>query len=198
MAHADDVPFLMCGGRLTLRDFVMEDVGAVLAYASDPLVTQYLIWGPNTRAQTEQFLAQVIGQARNPRRRHVEWGIVERATGQIIGGARLTVRSSEHRVGDIGYVLCRDRWGQGYGTETARLLLHMGFQTLKLHRIEATCDPDNGAARRILEHVGMQDEGRARQHLRVRGTWCDSLRFAVLETEERRPDGAPTPTTMPE
>lgn len=86
-------------------------------------------------------------------------------------------------MGDVGYVLRRDRWGQGYGTETARMLVDFGFQTLGLHRIEATCDPYNVASRKILEKTGMQYEGRARQRLWVHGTWRDSLLFAILEAE---------------
>ena len=33
--------------RLILRDFNEEDFAAVHAYASDPIVTQYMDWGPN-------------------------------------------------------------------------------------------------------------------------------------------------------
>lgn len=116
-------------------------------------------------------------------RQHFELGIVENATRLVIGGSRITVRSTVHRVGDIGYVLRQDRWGQGYGTETARILIDFGFATLGLHRIEAICDPENIASRRILEKAGMQYEGHAREHLWVHAKWRDSLRFAVLEAK---------------
>ncbi len=178
---------LIPGVRITLRDFTRADVEAIMAYASDPVVTQYLNWGPNTRAQTEEFLANVIGTAQRSPRAHFELGIVEKATELLVGGARITVRSTAHRVGDIGYVLRRDTWGQGYGTEVARLLVEYGFHTLGLHRIEATCDPSNIASRKILEKIGMQLEGCTRQHLWIRGKWRNSLLFASLATEIGNP-----------
>jgi len=44
--------------RLTLREFTIGDVPAVQRYAADPLVTRYMIWGPNKLEETEQFVAQ--------------------------------------------------------------------------------------------------------------------------------------------
>ena len=42
------------GIRLTLRDFVAADEAAVHAYASDPVVTRFLVWGPNTVEDTHR------------------------------------------------------------------------------------------------------------------------------------------------
>ena len=185
MAQKTDYPVSIFGRRVTLRDFAKDDLEAVLGYASDLAVTQYLDWGPNTRPQTAQFIANAMDRAAESQRWHLELGIVENASGLLIGGARITVRSAEHRTGDIGYVLRRARWGRGYGTETAELLIDFGFGTLGLHRIEATCHPDNLASRKVLERAGMQYEGRARQHVEVRGQWRDSLMFAVLDSDAR-------------
>lgn len=191
MANNDQFPITIPGSRITLRDFTPDDSQAVLAYASDPIVTRYLDWGPNTHSQTEDFLLRAIYLARTVPRQHFELGIVETATHRLVGGARLTVRSPLHRVGDIGYVLRRDSWGLGYGTEAARLLIRFGFSSLGLHRIEATCDPENSASRRILEKCHMILEGRRREHLWVRDHWRDSLLFAVLEPSQDEDDLSP-------
>ncbi len=190
MTKDETYPLTIVGTRITLRDFTRDDGEAVDAYASDPLVTRHLDWGPNTKAQTEEFLWHVIDLAHIVPRQHFELGIMENATHRLIGGARITVRSPIHRMGDIGYVLRRDSWGQGYGTDVARLLIRFGLASLGLHRIEATCDPENQASRRILETCGMVIEGRRREHLWIRGHWRDSLLFAVLEPN--RPGGAPS------
>ncbi len=87
------------------------------------------------------------------------------------------------REGDIGYVLDQRFWGQGYGMEAAGRLLRFGFGELGLHRIFAICDPRNVGSIRVLEKIGMQREGRLREHMLVRGEWCDSLVYAILEGE---------------
>jgi RimJ/RimL family protein N-acetyltransferase len=58
-------------------------------------------------------------------------------------------------VGEIGYFLHPDWWGQGFGTEISTALLRFGFQKLHLHRLLATCDPRNTASKRVLEKIGM-------------------------------------------
>lgn len=144
------------GPRLTLRDFTPDDVQAVAAYAADPLVTRYQVWGPNSYAVTAEWLTRTIAQAAQSPRHHFEVAVVENRSSRLVDGPRITIRSSKHRVGDIGYTLAREFWQRGHGTETARLLLRFGFGTLRLHRIEATCDPANVGARRVLEKSGMR------------------------------------------
>lgn len=183
--HTSVLPFTLAGNRITLRDFTVDDVDAVSAYASDPKVTQHLIWGPETHAQTEEWLQQTIEKAQRRPRHHFELGIMENASECLIGGARIAVRSQAHGVGDIGYGLRHDAWGKGFATEAAQLLIHFGFGSLGLHRIEAICDPSNAASRRVLEKSGMQSEGRSREYLWVRGQWRDSLLYAILDKEYR-------------
>jgi RimJ/RimL family protein N-acetyltransferase len=50
-----------------------------------------------------------------------------------------------------------------------------------LHRIFATCDPENVASARVLEKVGMQREGLMRQQMLVQERWRDSYLYAILE-----------------
>ena len=42
--------------RLVLRDFKLTDVPAVQRYASDADSVRFMPWGPNTPAQTLQFI----------------------------------------------------------------------------------------------------------------------------------------------
>jgi RimJ/RimL family protein N-acetyltransferase len=115
--------------------------------------------------------------------------IVLRATDRLIGGCRIEIRNAASVSGDIGYVLASDAWGRGYATEATRALLDFGFQGLALHRIWATCDVENRASARVLEKIGMEQEGHLRQNVRRKGEWRDSYLYAILEPEWR--GGAP-------
>ncbi len=110
-----------------------------------------------------------------------------------------TIRRSEDKsfVGLIGLILGKqnyqsaegwfkthkDFWGQGFTTEALNKLLEFGFQTLKLHRIEAGCAVENHASVRVLEKVGMTCEGIRKKKLPIRGEWRDNYFFAILEED---------------
>ncbi len=173
------------GATVALREYRAEDLDAVLRYAADPEVTRYLPWGPEGAEEVRDFLGQVASAALRTPRDQYEVAVVRKDSGEMIGGGRLGILSAANRRGDIGYVLRRDQWGLGLGSEVARLLVDFGFSSLGLHRIEATCDPKNGASRRVLEKVGMTFEGMRRHDFFVREAWRDSLLFSILEGEWR-------------
>jgi RimJ/RimL family protein N-acetyltransferase len=171
--------------RLLLRDFVEADWEAVHVYARLPEVSRYMPWGPNSEVDTREFVGRALAaQALSPRTTY-ELAIIWRESGRLIGGCGLTAQNQTHRVGEIGYCLHPDFWGRGCAAEAAGALLALGFEQLQLHRIQASCDPENAASRRVLEKLGMQQEGRLRQNLQMRGQWRDSLLWSVLEHEWR-------------
>ncbi|GAA3412269.1 GNAT family protein [Paenibacillus hodogayensis] len=76
-----------------------------------------------------------------------------------------------------------DYWGKGIATEVANLLVNFGFKELHLHRIYATCDPRNIGSAKVLNKVGMTQEGRLRDALLIKDGWRDSLVFGILQHE---------------
>jgi ribosomal-protein-alanine N-acetyltransferase len=59
---------------------------------------------------------------------------------------------------EIGYDLAVAYWRRGIMTEALHAMLHYGFATLNLHRIEAVTTPENYASRRLLEKLGFRLE----------------------------------------
>ncbi len=167
--------------RLVLRELAAGDAPAVQVWAEDPEVYRYMEWGPNTLAQTQEFLRQALTARLEAPRRTFELGFVLRATGELVGAGGLRVRSAEHRVADLGYALRRDAWGRGLATEAARALVEFGQRSLGMHRIWATCHVDNVRSARVLERVGMQREGRLRENMQKNGAWRDSFLYALVE-----------------
>jgi RimJ/RimL family protein N-acetyltransferase len=171
--------------RLVLRELAEGDAPAVQEYAGDRQVVSHLDWGPNTSENTATFLALAGATRRALPRTAYHLAIVLRSSGPLIGGCRIEIRSAASGSGDLGYVLGRSHWGQGYATEAGHALLAFGFGRLALHRIFATCDVDNRASARVLEKLGMRREGRLRQNVRRREEWRDSDVYAILEPEWR-------------
>jgi RimJ/RimL family protein N-acetyltransferase len=167
-----------------IRDFAPGEEAAVHEYASDPEVVRFMVWGPNTPQQTADFLARKLAPHPAPRW-EFELAVVLKAEQRLVGGVGLRIRSAAHREGDIGYVLNRRYWNRGIVTEASKAMLDFGFGELGLHRIYATCDPENRPSARVMEKLGMKYEGHLRQNLFEKGHWRDTLLYAILECDPR-------------
>jgi RimJ/RimL family protein N-acetyltransferase len=59
-------------------------------------------------------------------------------------------------VGELGYRLRREAWGDGLASEGAAALVNWGFQSCNYEKIFACTMTANHASRRVLEKVGMR------------------------------------------
>jgi [ribosomal protein S5]-alanine N-acetyltransferase len=169
--------------RLVLRDFRADDFDDVHAYACDPQVVQFMPWGPNTEADTQEFLKRAEASAAvQPR---LEYGLTMElsAEARVVGSIALHPVDLPNLTMMTGYCLRRDLWGRGLVLEAARALLDAAFSQLGLHRIFATCDVRNTGSWRVMEKLGMQREGLLRKDRMVRGEWRDTYVYAVLAEE---------------
>jgi len=99
----------------------------------------------------------------------------------MVGGITLAnLRRGVAQAGSIGYWIGQRFARQGLMTAAVRTLIPMCFDSLRLHRIEAACIPDNTASVRLLEKCGFQREGYAREYLCINGVWADHLLYARL------------------
>jgi ribosomal-protein-alanine N-acetyltransferase len=110
--------------------------------------------------------------------------LIFRDNGVLVGGLTLgQIRRSVVQSGTLGYWIGAPHTRQGLMTAAVRAIIGYGFTTLRLHRIEASCLPNNRASIRLLERTGFTNEGYARAYLRINGAWQDHLLFALLDTD---------------
>jgi ribosomal-protein-alanine N-acetyltransferase len=169
--------------RLVLRDFVESDWEAVLAYQSDPRYLRFYPWEERTEVGVRAFVQMFIDQQHETPRSKFQLAITLRETGRLIGNCGLRRASPTAFQADMGYELAPEEWGNGYATEAARCMLDFGFGELGLHRIWATCLAENTASARVLERIGMRQEGRMRQDQWMKGRWWDTLLYSILVDE---------------
>jgi ribosomal-protein-alanine N-acetyltransferase len=100
---------------------------------------------------------------------------------KLIGGLTVTnIRRGVAQAGSLGYWMGAAYARQGYMTAAVRVLVPFVFSTLKLHRIEAACIPENAASVQLLEKTGFTREGYAREYLCINGSWQDHLLYAQV------------------
>jgi ribosomal-protein-alanine N-acetyltransferase len=161
--------------RLTLRRFAASDGPAVHRYLGDPLVTRWLSRGLLDKAGAQAFADKNAG----PRAKAL--ALIERASGELVGHMDFHpwIGSQE-----IGWAIGRPHQQRGYATEAARALLAHAFETMRCHRVVATCQPENVASWRVMEKLGMRREAHFRQHiLRETGERWDEYFYALLADE---------------
>jgi len=176
--------------RLTLREFRDDDFEAVHSYAIDLDVVRFMPWGPNSEAETREFLKRAQSHATVDPRTGFELAVIRTASEDLIGGIGLHTDGPK---AVLGYCFARSSWGQGYATEAARLVLDFGFKSFGIHRTWACCDPENTASVRVLQKLGMRQEGHLRHDCQIRGEWRDNLLFAILDDEWTSADSPPGP-----
>ena len=169
--------------RLILREFVEEDWEAVLQYQSDPLYLRYYAWTQRSEADAREFVGWFLDHQRQSARTRFQLAVVLKAEGKLIGSCGVRVNDPDLREGDIGYELDSRYWGQGYATEAAREIVRFGFEERGLHRLEARCVAENVGSARVLEKIGMRQEGYLREKERYKDRWWDQRLFAILDHE---------------
>ena len=90
--------------------------------------------------------------------------------------------------GTIGYWIDQRHAGNGYIAEGVVLALQFAFEQLGLHRIEICIVPRNLRSRRVIEKLGIRDEGTALRYLEINGVWEDHIRYGMTieEWDDRR------------
>jgi ribosomal-protein-alanine N-acetyltransferase len=107
--------------------------------------------------------------------------IFENASRALVGGITLgNIRYGVAQTGQIGYWIGERYAGKGLMLEALGLTTQHAFETLRLHRIEAACIPDNLRSLRLLEKAGFQREGLLRSYLRINGIWQDHYLYALV------------------
>lgn len=86
-----------------------------------------------------------------------------------------TLARDNFQWGRIGYTIHNQYWRKGYGKESVIGALHIAFEELQFHRIEAHINVDNVASKKLAESVGMEFECIRKGFLYEYEEWTDHL-----------------------
>lgn len=174
--------------RLILRPFLESDFDAVHCYASDAEAVRLMLMDPNIEDVTRSFIRYASDVTVQPDTADLQLAVILKSTGVLIGGCGITSEGgfSEGNA-EVGWLLNRAYWRQGYGTEIGSFLLRLGFMRLRCHRIFARCDAENVGSYGVMDKIGMRREGcfieGRRGNSVLRGALRDELTYALLSDE---------------
>src|SRR5690606_19970393 len=115
--------------RLRLRHVREADVEALLAVFGDPEALRY--WGHGPLADLAAARAYVRQmEAGFASRSLFQWVVADREGDGLIGTVTLFDWNRDHRRAEIGFMLGRAHWGQGFAQEAVRAALRFGFDAM--------------------------------------------------------------------
>ena len=113
-------------------------------------------------------------------------------TDTLIGGVSLSnVRRGVTQTATLGYWMGLPFVRCGLMTRAVAAVLPIAFHSLGLHRLDAAVQPANAASVRVLQKNGFQQEGLAREYLKINGAGQDHLLFGLLKSDVPDPRGGP-------
>ena len=105
--------------RLCLRPISRMDLGAVLAYACDRSNAEYMVYYPKTEQEAVSYVEETASQWESEDQITYEFAVI--LAGEMIGTVSLWLEEADGV--EIGWILNRNYWGRGYGTEAAEAVL---------------------------------------------------------------------------
>ena len=169
--------------RIRLRHAEREDLPTFVRWLADPEIRRGInMHLPMSLAREELWFDEMIQRPVDMQTLVIEvqagkkWG--------LIGTCGFHNIDWKARSAELGILIGeRKEWNKGYGTETMRLLLRQGFETLNLHRLFLRVYDHNKGAIRAYEKAGFVHEGRLRDAGFSDGKYKDTLLMSVLRSE---------------
>jgi [ribosomal protein S5]-alanine N-acetyltransferase len=179
----------LIGRRVILRPLVTEDFPAwqEVRRRNEEWLTR---WEPQRNpnapdpVESRDAFALRCGARQRERQLGTGYGYGIFVDGHLVGEINLSiVQRGPFQNAYVGYWIDEARAGQGYMPEAVVALCRYAFEDLLLHRLQVSIIPRNTASRRVVEKLGLRDEGVALRYLEINGTWEDHVRYAITAEE---------------
>ena len=165
--------------RLNLRRLSNEDEEEIFFLRSDKEMLQFLDRDP---AQSIEEARQWIGTINEgiDGNQYIAWAIALRNDPALIGTITFWNIKKEHYRAEIGYALHPLCQGRGLMQEAMTVVLDYGFNTIKLHSVEANVNPNNARSIQLLERNGFVRGAYHREDYYYNGRFLDSAIYSLI------------------
>jgi RimJ/RimL family protein N-acetyltransferase len=168
---------------MIIRPLKEEDAGSVYLNVKDPEIAKWTINIPHPYPKDGALSFIKKSHESLLKGLSFDLGLEMKIESKVIGIMALLNLDWKHKNAELGYWVGKKYWNKGLATEAAQKMVDFGFKRLKLHRISARCFLNNDASRRVMEKVGMLQEGVFRKEVCKEGEFIDLVYYAVLREE---------------
>ncbi len=165
--------------RLTLREITKEDAEPFFNLRTHPDVTKYADrFPPKSMEDIYKFLESIKSSIEE--NKSIAWAISPKGSKEFIGTVNFHRTEPEHHRAELGYQLFSNHWRKGIMTEAILAAIDYGFNTMKLHSIEAQVNVNNEASIGLLKKVGFEQEALFKENYFFDGKFLDTPVFSLL------------------
>ncbi len=169
--------------RLTLRKIRMSDLPQYHArLTSDPEVARWMLWdASNDLAHTTAVIERILTGYTAGNRWH--WGIALKETDSLIGTIALLGFDEAEECCSFAYMLGKDFWGKGCGTEALKAVFRFAFQEMQVSQIKADHFEENPASGAAMAKAGMHKICVLPQRHEKNGKFHNAVQYAISREE---------------
>lgn len=141
--------------RLVLKPLGRKFLKTVIRYAMDYENTKFMSNLPcETVGEAEGFLSDASDEWKKEKPEFLEFAIIYNNV--HIGSVSVHF---ENNAGELGWIINKDYWGNGFAYEAAKALINYVKTKIKVTHFLAHCDTRNIASYRVMEKLGMTRTG---------------------------------------
>jgi ribosomal-protein-alanine N-acetyltransferase len=166
--------------RLLLRQITSNDVNEIFELRSNPETMKYIPRPLVTTIDEAMGHIKMI-QDKIETNEGINWAITLKNSPKMIGIIGHYRVRWEHFRSEIGYMLLPEYHGKGIVSEAIQLMIHYGFNDMKMHSLEAIIDPKNIASARVLEKNNFIKEAHLTQNEFYDGKFLDTVIYSIVK-----------------
>ena len=175
---------LLRSGKVTLRELRTSDAQALWAFINTDEVRRYLAIPPATVEGFERFISWTHRQ----RAAGLQATLAVNVEGfdSPVGLFQLREIEPGFGTGEWGFAIGSAFWGTGVFRTGAQLMMHLAFDVIGVHRLEARACLANVRGNAALKKIGAVQEGVLRRSFQSKGEYFDQALWTVLDDDWRR------------
>ena len=122
-----------------------------------------------------------LKQNSEKRRKKIQYNYSILCDKSVIGGCGIKINQQRRFIGEIGYFIDEKFWGKGITTQAVKKLEKIGFNELKLKRIEIVMNIKHKASERVAIKCGYKKEGLMKKSLKNKNRYFDAYLYAKVK-----------------
>jgi len=175
---------LLRSGKVTLRELRTSDAQALWAFINTDEVRRYLAIPPATVEGFERFISWTHRQ--RAAGLQATLAVTVEGFDSPVGLFQLREIEPGFGTGEWGFAIGSAFWGTGVFRTGAQLMMHLAFDVIGVHRLEARACLANVRGNAALKKIGAVQEGVLRRSFQSKGEYFDQALWTVLDDDWRR------------
>ncbi|MBS4192211.1 GNAT family N-acetyltransferase [Bacillus sp. FJAT-49705] len=169
--------------RLELRLFQKSDAAAVAKLCNNYNIFKNTLYLPYPYS-IEDALSWIEHHLDNfNANKSYEFAITDKESGELYGAIALS-NNQKFNNGEIAYWIGEEFWGNGYATEAAQAILQFAFDEKQYHKVFARYFNSNQASGRVMQKLGMKEEGILIDQVRKENRYEDLVHYGIINSIE--------------